>query len=71
MKQSELFVKAISVLMAVLIPIILYGFNFNSIAFNRSLYKEEFSKHNVYDNLKNYDIEKINDGVLNYLKNGM
>ena len=70
MKQSELFVKAISVLMAVLIPIILYGFNFNSIAFNRELYKEEFSKHNVYDNLKNYDIEKINDGVLNYLKNG-
>lgn len=70
MKRSELFVKAISVLMIALVPIILFGFNFNSIAFDRSLYKEEFSKYNVYNNLKNYDVEKINDEVLNYLKNG-
>lgn len=70
MKQSELFVKVTSVLMVISIPIILYIFNFNSIAFDRDLYKEEFSKHNVYNNLENYDVEKINDEVLNYLKNG-
>ena len=70
MKQSELFVKAVSVLMVILVPIILYGFNFNSIAFDRRLYKEEFSKHNVYNNLETYDVEKINDEVLNYLKSG-
>jgi len=67
MKQSELFVNVISVLMIVLVPIILCGFNLNLIAFDRSLYKEEFLKYNVYANLKNYDVEKINDGVLNYL----
>lgn len=67
MKQSELFVKVISVLMIISVPIILCGFNFNSIAFDRGLYKEEFSKHNVYSNLDNYDVEKINDEVLNYL----
>ena len=70
MKQSELFVKAVSVLMVISIPIILCGFNFNLIAFDRSLYKEEFLKYNVYANLENYDAEKINDEVLNYLKNG-
>ena len=70
MRQSELFVKVISVLMVISVPIILYGFNFNSIAFDRGLYKEEFSKHNAYDNLKYYNVEKINDEVLNYLTNG-
>ena len=59
MGYNKLAIKIISAVIVLLIPIILYGFNFNSIAFNRSLYKEEFSKHNVYDNLKNYDIEKI------------
>jgi len=70
MKRSKLFVKIISVLMVISTLIILYGFNFNSIAFDRGLYKEEFSKYNVYTNLENYDAEKINDEVLNYLKNG-
>ena len=70
MKQSELFVKVISVLMVISIPIVLYGFIFNSTAFDRGLYKEEFSKYNVYNNLKYYDAEKINDEVLDYLTNG-
>ena len=70
MRQSKLFVKAVSVLMVTLVPILLYGFNFNSIAFDMSLYKEEFSKHNVYNNLETYDVEKINGEVLNYLKRG-
>ena len=70
MKQSELFVKIISVLMIISTPIILYGFNFNSIAFDRGLYKEEFSKYDVYNNLEDYDAKKINDEVLNYLKSG-
>ena len=70
MKQSELFVKIISVLMIISTPIILCGFNFNSIAFERGLYKEEFSKYDVYNNLEDYDAKKINDEVLNYLKSG-
>ena len=70
MGYNKLTVKIISAVIALLIPIILFGFNFSSIAFDRSLYKEEFSKHKVYTSLKNYDAEKINDEVLNYLKNG-
>lgn len=46
----------------------LYGFNFNSIAFDGDLYKKEFLKYNVYNNLKNYDVEDINNKVLNYLR---
>ena len=70
MKRNKLLVKIISIFMVISVPIILCGFNLNLIAFDRSLYKEEFLKYNVYANLKNYDVEKINDGVLNYLKNG-
>lgn len=58
----------ILVLMILLVPLLLYGFNFSSIAFNHNLYKKEFSKYNVYENLEGYDIENINRDVLNYLK---
>ncbi len=67
MGYNKLTIKIISAVIILVIPIILYGFNFNSIAFDRNLYKEEFSKHNVYANLKDDDIEKINDEVLDYL----
>lgn len=68
MKDKKLFLLIISILMVLIVPVVIYGFNFNSVAFDEDFYKKEFSKYNVYDNLKNYDIEKINDDVLNYLK---
>lgn len=68
MKNKRLFVNIISIIIILLIPVILYGFNFNSTAFDRDLYKKEFSKYNVYNNLKNYDVEDINNKVLNYLR---
>ena len=49
-KKSILLI--ISTLIIILVPIILYGFNFNSTAFDRDLYKEEFLKYDVYNNLK-------------------
>jgi len=64
--NNKLFVNIISLS----IPIIIYGFNFNSVAFDQDLYKEEFSKYNIYENLENYEIENINNDVLNYLTNG-
>ncbi len=68
MKHKRLFTLIVSVIMVLLIPIIIYLHNFNSSAFDGNFYKKEFLKYNVYTNLKNHDIEKINDDVLNYLK---
>ena len=56
--------------MILLIPLIIYGYNFNSIAFDKDFYKKEFLKYNVHNNLRNYDIESINNDVLNYLQFG-
>ena len=58
----------ISILMVLTIPFIIYGYNFNSVAFDEDFYKKEFAKYNVYNNLINYNIEEINNDVLNYLK---
>lgn len=69
MKNKRLFMLVISILMVLTIPFIIYLYNFNSIAFDRDLYKKEFLKYNVYNNLEDYDIEGINNDVLNYLIN--
>lgn len=69
MKNKKLFLLVISVLMVLLIPIILYLYNFNIITFNEDFYKQEFTKYNVYASLNEHDIEKINNDVLNYLEN--
>ena len=57
------------VLLVLDIPFILYLFNFNYFAFNEDFHKKEFKKYDVYNKLNNYDIEKINNDVLDYLKN--
>ena len=69
MMNKKLFTLIVSILMVLDVPFIIYGFNFNSVAFDEDYYKKEFSKYNVYGNLENYAIEKINSDVLNYLKN--
>jgi len=68
MEHKKLLILIVSILMVLLVPIILYGSNFNSVAFDEEFYKKEFLKYNVYDNLENYNIEDINNDVLNYLK---
>ncbi|MCH8004560.1 MAG: DUF1461 domain-containing protein [Nanoarchaeota archaeon] len=70
MDKKRLLILIIPILMVLVIPFIIYLYNFNSIAFNEDLYKEEFSKYDIYNDLKNYDIEEINNDVLNYLMNG-
>jgi len=68
MDNKRLLISVVSILMILIVPVVIYLYNFNSTAFNKYLYKEEFSKYNVYNNLKDYDIEKINNDVLNYLQ---
>ncbi|MFH0868368.1 MAG: DUF1461 domain-containing protein [Candidatus Woesearchaeota archaeon] len=70
MEGRKLLVLIISILMILIVPIIIYGFNFNSVAFDENVYKKEFLKHNVYKNLESYDIESINSEVLHYLSDG-
>ena len=59
MNYKRLSVLIVSISMILLVPIIICLYNFNSILFDKDFYKREFSKYNVYDNLKNYDIEGI------------
>lgn len=68
MDNKKLLTLIVSILMVLTIPFIIYLYNFNSAAFDEGIYKKEFSKYNVYENLKNYDIESVNNDVLNYLK---
>jgi len=68
MDNKRLFISIVSILIVLVVPFIILIYNFNSIAFNQDLYRKEFSKHNVYDNLKEYNIENINNDVLTYLK---
>ncbi|MBW2976729.1 DUF1461 domain-containing protein [Candidatus Woesearchaeota archaeon] len=66
---KKYFLLAILILMAITIPFIIFICSFNSVSFNERFYIKEFSKHDVYENLKDHDIEKINNDVLDYLKN--
>jgi|TARA_Y100000310_G_C20645012_1_gene796041 uncharacterized membrane protein len=65
-KKSLLII--ISVVMVLLIPIIIYAYNFDSVAFDKDFYQKEFLKQDVYRNLDGYDVDKINNDVLNYLE---
>ena len=68
MNNKRLFISIVSILMILIVPVVIYLYNFNSIAFDENFYKKEFSKYNVYNNLKNNYIENINNDVLNYLQ---
>ena len=56
-------------LIIVNIPFILYFSNLRILLYNENYYKKEFQKYNVYQNLKDYDIEEINKDVLGYFRN--
>ena len=68
MKFNKIIIFILIILLILDIPIILYLFNFNSFAFNENFYKEEFKKYGIYNKLKDYDVEKVNKNVLDYLK---
>lgn len=68
MNSKKIITNILIILLILDIPFILYSFNFNKTVFDNGVYKKEFEKYNVYDRLDNYDIEKINNDVLNYLK---
>ena len=68
MNYSNLFIFAILALLGLLVPVILLVFSFNTVVFNENFYKNEFLKYKVYAHLTDYDVEKINNGVLFYLK---
>jgi uncharacterized membrane protein len=66
--NKRFFTLVVSILMVIAVPFIIYGFNLNSAIFDKDLYKQEFLKYNVYNNLEGYDVEDINDDVLDYLQ---
>ena len=70
MDYKNLALLIISAAMVLLVPIMLYGRSFDSVAFNGDFYRKEFLKYGVYNNLPNYDIGSTNNEVLNYLQGG-
>jgi len=68
MNSKKIIINILIILLILDIPFVLYSFNFNKTVFNENFYKKEFMKHDVYNGLDNYDIEKINNNVLDYLK---
>ena len=67
-KNKNLLILIISALLIIDTSFFLYLFNFKNISFDENFYKKEFQKYNVYGKLQAYDVEKINNEVLNYLK---
>jgi len=68
MNKKNILILILLIFLILTLPLMVLLFNFNIISFNENFYKKEFGKNNVYDNLKEYDIEKINSNVLNYIK---
>jgi len=66
--NSKTIINILITLLILDIPFVLYSFNFNNVVFDENFYKKEFMKHDVYSRLNNYNIEKINNDVLDYLK---
>ena len=66
--DKKALILIISTLLIIDISFLLYLLNFSNVAFDGNFYKKEFQKYDVYVKLKNYDIEKINNDVLDYLK---
>src|SRR3989344_1265421 len=60
----------VSAAMALLVPIMIYGHSFNSVAFSKEFYKKEFLEYDVYSNLPDYDVDNLNHEVLGYLQSG-
>src|SRR3989338_3657144 len=67
-KNKKILISLVSILLILDVPLVLYLFNFKNTAFDENFYKKEFQKYNVYGKLQDYDVEKINNDVLNYLK---
>lgn len=66
---KKLLTLVLIFLLIITMPFILYLLNFKILLFNENYYKKEFQKHNVYENLKEHDIESINKDVLDYFNN--
>ena len=67
-KWERNLVLAIQIMLILMLPFILYLANFRIAAFDESFYKEEFVKYNVYQSVRNKDVDAINLQLLNYFK---
>jgi len=68
MKGKRVTITIILVLLILCITDIIYMTSFKLNAFNSKFYSKEFSKYGVYGEFPDKDIDKINSGLLLYLK---
>ena len=67
--KKKMLCWIIIILLIIHIPLFLYMLNFRLTAFNEDYYKSEFKKYKIYDEFPEEDINKINQDLLEYLKN--
>ncbi len=51
-------------------PLLLLALSYNLVAYNLNFYKNEFSKQDVYSDLKKEDVDREAANIINYLKTG-
>lgn len=68
MKNKRKINAIISFLLVLFIVAVMYLTSFNLNAFNESFYSREFKKYNIYGKFPAEDIDKLNSGLLLYLK---
>ncbi len=67
-KKLKLFSRVIVILLVLNFPFLLYLLSFSLVAFDESYYRSEFQKYDVYGQFPDSDIDKINSGLLHYLR---
>lgn len=68
MKNKKRIITVILVLLVLSVTYIVYLTSFNLNAFNEKFYRKEFEKYNVYGEFPDRDVDKINFGLLLYLR---
>jgi len=68
--NKSLLILVLAVILVISIPIFVYLYNLNKVAFNEELYIKKFTQYNIYSKLIDNDIDAINMEVLDYIRTG-
>lgn len=68
MKNKRVIISVISFLLIIDLIAAVYLTSFHLNVFNEKFYSKEFKKYNIYGEFPNNDIDKVNSGLLLYLR---
>ena len=67
-RKNKLIFSLLYIFLALIISLSIFLLSVRLVVYDEGIYKKEFSKYNVYENLRGVDIENINKEVLGYFK---